>query len=181
MALLYGSDPVRIRKQATTMVRQRLAGERGQGILEFAVIFPLFAALIFVVIDGGILMGRYNEINHATKEGSRLAATGASLNEIGDRVAAQAQGIISASAGCAETADESICVYYAPGPGSDPANAGELGSTVKVTVRHKYKLITPLPNWMSAGFDGFEISACAISRLEKPVPDVAGSGTNTCD
>ena len=57
------------------MIRKRLAGERGQGIIECAVIFPIFVLLVFVVVDGGILMGRYGGVNHAADTGARLAAT----------------------------------------------------------------------------------------------------------
>jgi hypothetical protein len=158
------------------MMRRRLAHEHGQGILEFAVIFPIFVLLIFVVIDGGILMGRYNNINHAAKEGARLAATGADDAEVMVRTEQQPGGLLNGAGGCGSGAPE-VCVEWSDGPNGEPA--GQVGSSVKVTVKYRYGLITPIVNWLKT--DGFDVTSCAVTRLERPLStSPAASGTGTC-
>jgi Flp pilus assembly protein TadG len=149
----------------------RSRGELGQGLVEFAVIFPIFIMLVFVILDGGIVMGRYGEVNHAAKEGARYAATGATTNAVADRVRDQSQGILD-SVPTACSGAQYICVQYFQGP--DDQDAGEVGSTVRVRVRYEYELFTPLPNVLGA--DDWTIASCAVARLERPRPSVSGSG-----
>ena len=60
---------------------RRLSRQDGQGLVEFAVVFPIFIFLVFMMIDGGLLMGRYSNINHAANEGARLLAVAGTGNE----------------------------------------------------------------------------------------------------
>jgi hypothetical protein len=150
--------------------------ERGQGIVEFAVIFPVFMALVFVMIDGGLVMGRYNQVNHAAQEGARFAATGIDdPDEIAERVRAQSIELLEdVPEGC--TGTERICVRWVDGPNG----AGEVGSYVRVEVRYRHEFVTPLGSFGIQ--DHLDISACAIARLERPA-DFPGSyegGDDTC-
>jgi hypothetical protein len=142
----------------------RRAQERAQGIVEFAAIFPLFIALVFVMIDGGILMGRYNQVNHSAREGG-----------------AQSIGLLgSVPATCSGT--RQICVQWFDGPN----DAGEVGSYVRVVVRYDYNPITPIDNGMfgMVGFpDHWDVDSCAIARLERPYQAPSAnqrSGTPSC-
>jgi Flp pilus assembly protein TadG len=68
-------------------MRSWLNRQRGQGIVEFAAIFPIFALLVFAVIDGGLVMGRYSQANQAAGVGARLAATtGGDFGDVHDAV-----------------------------------------------------------------------------------------------
>ena len=159
------------------MNRRRNDGELGQGVVEFAVIFPLFIFLVFMVIDGGLIMGRYNDLNHAAKEGARLASTGASDAEVVARVKAQSQGLLDDAPATSTCAGDRpyICVEYSDGPAPASQSAGEVGSTVKVIVRYQHDWLTPLVN--AAG--DLNIDTCAVMRLERPL-DAGSLGTNTC-
>jgi len=46
---------------------------RGQGLVEFALIAPMFFFLIFVIIEGGRFVFYYHTLNHAVREGARYA------------------------------------------------------------------------------------------------------------
>lgn len=154
--------------------------ERGQGIVEFAVIFPVLIVFVFMMIDGGILMGRYNQINHAAQEGGRIAATGADTQAIVERVQAQANGVLDdvpPDGRC--FGQNQICVERVRGPdidGQPRQAAGEVGSYVKVTVRYRYDLLTPLNGF---GLQDFDVSACALARLERPTR-ASGGGAPQC-
>jgi Flp pilus assembly protein TadG len=162
--------------------RLRSRAERGQGIIEFAVIFPFFVMLVFVMIDGGVLMGRYNQVNHAAQEGARLGATGASLNDIAAHTRRQANNLLSGIPTTCNGTGERICVEWYDGPNS----AGEVGSYVRVTVYYQYGFVTPINNGIfgSVGMpSNFDVESCAIARLERPT-NVPGandrSGTPQC-
>ena len=146
---------------------RRLSRQDGQGLVEFAVVFPIFMLLVMIVIDGGVLMGRYNNVNHAANEGARLLAVAGAgddpafdPDEVRERVKDQAHGLLDDAGPCGSGAPE-ICLEWGLGPNDEAV--GEVGSTVKVTLKYLYDPITPIP-----GFDGWEVEACAVARLERP-------------
>ncbi len=166
---------------------KRLAGQRAQGLVEFAVIFPIFAFLLFAVIDGGLLMGRYNNLSNGAKEGARLGAVSVNpgstaKTNIVQRVKDQAHGVLgsSPSGTCSDMTNNAVsnvvCVEWISGPGGSPA-AGQVGSSVRVQVKYKNSFLTPLPNRILT--DWF-VTECAVQRLEQPITPPAGS-TGTGD
>lgn len=155
------------------MSTSRLRGERGQGIIEFAVIFPIFVLLIFVVVDGALVMGRYNNINHAANEGARLLAVSddaAGVTDARNQVKNQVHGLLNSAGDCGSGPPE-ICFQWVDGPAGEPA--GQVGSAVKVTLKYNYSLITPLANKISGGIT---IEQCAVMRLERPYSAAPSSG-----
>lgn len=164
------------------MKRLRAAAERGQGIIEFAVIFPFFVMLVFVMIDGGVLMGRYNQVNHAAQEGARLGASGATLPQIANHTRQQSIKLLTGVPTTCNNVSERICVEWWSGPNSP----GEVGSYVRVRVRYDYGFVTPVNNdiFGSVGMpDHFDVDSCAIARLERPVNVPSGNsrtGTPSC-
>jgi Flp pilus assembly protein TadG len=168
-------------RRPRTAKRRRPAAERGQGIVEFAIIFPIFIMLVFVMVDGGILMGRYNQVNHAAQEGARFGATGASASAIAARARAQSNDLLGTVPTSCANQSERICVQWFEGPNDEPA--GEVGSSVRVTIRYDHNLITPLDAaaFGMGGLPGhFDVDSCAIARLERPASVSASSGTASC-
>lgn len=49
------------------------AGSRGQGLVEFALIFPILMLLLVVIFDMGRLVFAYNGISNAARVGARVA------------------------------------------------------------------------------------------------------------
>lgn len=159
--------------------------ERGQGLVEFAVILPLFFIFLFVIIDAGLLLARYNNETNAAKEGARYGAVGASDSQIRARVQAQAHGLLDTATNCAASPVTDICVEWIPGPGPNGPGPGQVGSSVRVTVHYRYKLNTPLLNGNILGMnifglgDGIDTSECAVQRLERPVANPVRTSTAT--
>lgn len=54
------------------VTRQR--GERGASLVEFAIVLPIFALLLFGMIDFGFAFGDYLSIRSGVREGARRAA-----------------------------------------------------------------------------------------------------------
>ena len=53
--------------------RVRRPKERGQGLVEFALVFPVFILLLFGILDLGRAVYAYNTIGDAAREGARVA------------------------------------------------------------------------------------------------------------
>lgn len=61
-------------------------GERGQALLELAMVLPVLLLLLFGITEFGQVLGSYLSIQHGAREGVRLAVTGASDQAVVDRV-----------------------------------------------------------------------------------------------
>jgi Flp pilus assembly protein TadG len=60
---------------------RRPAGARGATLVEFALLLPLFALLLFGMITVGLALNERQQITHATREGARYASTVAASQE----------------------------------------------------------------------------------------------------
>jgi hypothetical protein len=59
----------------------RLRDESGQGVVEFAMILPLLAALVFALINCGKVVFFWNNMTQVANEGARLAAVNAGATD----------------------------------------------------------------------------------------------------
>jgi hypothetical protein len=55
--------------------RSRGRGQHGQGLVEFALVLPVFALALFGLLDVGRLVYTNSALSQAAREGARLAAT----------------------------------------------------------------------------------------------------------
>jgi Flp pilus assembly protein TadG len=56
------------------MSRQRITSERGQTMVEFALIAPLLCLILFAIVQFGIVYSSYVTLTDATRAGARKAA-----------------------------------------------------------------------------------------------------------
>lgn len=85
--------PAVSRLQAARARRQGARGEsrnRGQSLVEFALVLPLFLVLFIGVIDLGLGVFAYNSITNAAREGARLAIVNQDSAMVISRAEAQA-------------------------------------------------------------------------------------------
>jgi Flp pilus assembly protein TadG len=74
--------------------RRRIAGRpkaRGQGLVEFALVLPLFLLLVFGIMDLGLAVFSYNSITNAAREGARLAIVNQDATKVTTRATSQAR------------------------------------------------------------------------------------------
>ncbi|MEA2677154.1 MAG: hypothetical protein QOJ81_1295 [Chloroflexota bacterium] len=126
--------------------RHTATRERGQALVEFALIVPVFAAILFVLLDFGRVIYTQNTVEQAAREASRagtLEAADASWKYSLIRNAAinSAAGVGLTNAnivgqGCAD------CFY------PDGAVSGEI---VVVTVNSQVALLTPILSQVLGG------------------------------
>jgi Flp pilus assembly protein TadG len=127
---------------------------RGQSLVEFAVVLPVFLLILSGILDFGFLLYSRMSVISATREGARVAidapkthsdpATQASLQaRIPGLVT---QRVTDAASGGLDTGALSVsvvCVDKASGSCAFNGTA-EAGDSAKVTVRYQYHSIFPL-------------------------------------
>lgn len=120
-------------------------GQRGQTIVEFALVAPLFFLLIFGVIDFGRLFYTQMTLQHALREAGRFAVTGRRLpgndpntGQLYTRIGSIQRIAENAATGLSVT---SIAISSLNG---GAGSAGGPGDTMTVSLTTQLKLITPL-------------------------------------
>ena len=127
----------------------RRQGIRGQGLVEFALVLPVFLVLVFGIIDGGRAVFAYNQMSQAARNVARVAsttcfATTPACNEGSGAIAA---AIDSQSAGNLSPVTWSVhCIN--PATKAPPTNTGadfcKVGYLVRVTASSPFGFVTPV-------------------------------------
>ncbi len=137
--------------------------KRGQTLVEFAIILPLFIFLMIVIFDLGRAVYYYSVIHNAAREGARYGIINPKATDypaIAERAKEYAIGL---------GADD-ITVTVAPGPAE---NAGtKPNPTILVTVTYCFIPITPFvedfihQSECTCGCDHLYLASEAIMRTE---------------
>ena len=88
-------------------------GTRGQGLVEFALVFPVFILLVVGLFDIGRAVVAYNTLTNAAREAARLAI----VNQDETLIAQRAQDI-AVGIGI-DTTDPDLVEFYRKGPNAD--------------------------------------------------------------
>lgn len=122
-------------------------GERGQALVEFALVSIIFFILVFGIIDFGMGIHSWLKVTSAAREGARVGAVHATQPEIIARVQDAADNL--------DQTDLTVTVTNAEG---DP------GEAVTVQVDYVYDLITPLAGILQ--IPSLNITSTVEMRLE---------------
>lgn len=147
----------------------RARSERGQALIEFALLLPILLIFMLTVLDFGLALDRREVIQHAVREGARQAAVGVDEADVIDVVVAQSQGVLEAD-------DVTIC--YVDGPTGAPA--GFAGSDVRVSAIFLYNFTLGSGELLDAiGIDpdslAIEMTPSGEARLE-----TSNAGATVC-
>ncbi len=122
--------------------------DRGQAVLEFAMVLPLFLLVMVGTAEVGILVHDYLVLHAGIREGARVAATGSNVADIQTRVYNTSPTL--------NAADLTITVNNAE---------GARGTMVTVNATYTVDLITPMIETLM-GQDPFPLSTQVTMRLE---------------
>ena len=125
-------------------------------MVEFALLLPIFLAVLFLIIDFGVGINRWVIVTNSTREGARIGAVGASVGDIRAHVALNSNGLLE---------ETDVDVYYLDGPDAN-SQLGDRGDPVVVESDYEYQLITPLKVFLGVAFDSINFSSCTDMRLE---------------
>lgn len=160
------------------------AREKGQSLVEWAVILPFLLLVLFSILELAPMMNTHIKIEKAAQFGARTGAIHGTTNEkILENVAYNLQGTVNMSelqqSGASadgkgllytKTVDgiERVVVEISPGKPNERIN----GSWVMVRISYRYPMYTPLVKTVLKGADTmydddhFDITRYAIYRVE---------------
>jgi len=161
----------------TRATPKRSLRERGQALLEFALVVPIFLVLTFGIVDFGWALKSWIMVTNATREGARFGVVG------------WADGSYPTDCNTTDTDDTTVVARTCTAVGGDlgnlrnvVVNGGALcverngipgcqtGDSVVVSLDYKYDFITPLGSFIG-GFtktdcNGVEADICMHSTTD---------------
>jgi Flp pilus assembly protein TadG len=161
----------------------RLREERGQGVIEFAMVVPLLAILIFVMIDFGKAVYYYIDLTHVANEGARIAAVSpATLPGGASSLSSYLCGQLGDSAkselrkGSSSVDKAKVTISFDNAAGADLGQ--DTGDPVTVEVSTNYHWIP----WTKLA--ALKVGGSATMRVENPIAatgtTVIAPGSTTC-
>lgn len=127
-------------------MRRLIRSERGQALVETAIVMPVIVLMLFGILDAGRIFSTWIVINNASREGARAGAVRQSTGQI-------------------TTAALNAASSLSPAPSVAVTNAqGTSGTSVTVLVSTNVSMITP---GIAAIFGAtVNVSNSAVMRLE---------------
>ncbi|VBB06615.1 Hypothetical protein LUCI_1851 [Lucifera butyrica] len=126
-----------------------IRNNRGQSMVEFALVLPVFLLLVAGMMEFGRVMNQYLVVTEAAREGARSAAVG---ND-------DATVIAAVNAAASTINQGQLTVTISPSPTRTP------GDPVTVTVSNPVELITPLISQFFAQ-NPVTVQGKAVMRVE---------------
>lgn len=105
----------------------KFKSEKGQSLVEFALLIPLLIIILMAIIEFGFMFNAYITISNASREGARLGSLGGSDAAVIERVADTTDHL--------NQGDMTVTVT--------PALRSR-GDMITVEVNYDYQLITPI-------------------------------------
>jgi Flp pilus assembly protein TadG len=148
----------------------RLRSEEGVALVEFALILPVLALLLFGMLDFGKTFNYWIDETHLANEGARWAAVNknpASSGSLQEYIRSQATTPELRNGGTASVADPvRVCIEF-------PAGTANVGDPVRVTVSANYRWLAVIAQRTS--ITQTTVTGAATMRLEaKPTNYGAG-------
>lgn len=106
-----------------------MKSEKGQSMVETALILPIILLLLFGIVDFGRIFHAYLTLDHAGREGARLASIQSEDNVIKDRITASVAGLD----------DTKLTISIAPAGASTRPS----GTDVTITLAYSIDFLTP--------------------------------------
>ena len=153
--------------------RTRRGRSSGQALVEFALVLPVLAALIFGIVDFGFAFNSYIELRSGSREGARLAAVnnGCNTTASGCSTGATAQrtDLIADTrdriTGLADADDVEIGISF-------PDGAKTAGNSVAVCLVYPFESVTGLFTFLN-----IDLESKALMRLEQTATFNDGTST----
>ena len=138
--------------------------ERGQSLVELALILPVFLILTLAVVDFGMALRAYVTVTNAAREGARYAVvdcdSSSDITSIKSKVVDSSSGLLTA-------ADVSLDADSSSSGNQDcTSTLPAAGGSIKVSATYTYNLITPLGNLVTSLSGPITLSTSTTMRAE---------------
>ena len=128
---------------------RRRARRRGQALVEFALVIPIFLLILAGILDFGVLLFSRMTVINAAREGARVATT---MTETPQNIPGAVQARVSAAADGLSVTVTPTCVRQGGSCSFTPTGA-KAGDSVKVRVHYDHHMFFPLLFGTSVGMD----------------------------
>jgi TadE-like protein len=146
----------RARSPQTAALARPMAEERGQALVELALVLPVLLMLVFGIVQFGLALNSANDETHLANEVARYAA----VNERPTNLSLAEWGRSQASS--KELSGEKVCISF---PQNKATNtSGQIGDPVEVVVSGAIEWL-PVLKIKTASTS---VSGKAVMRLEAP-------------
>jgi Flp pilus assembly protein TadG len=108
---------------------------QGQGLVEFALILPVFVLLILVVFDLGRAVYAQHTIENAARAGARVAIVNQDQSAVANAAMGAAVGLDAAVVGVDTSRLKTSC---------PPPTGMKIGCTTEVSVTYQFRPLTPI-------------------------------------
>jgi len=126
-----------------------LKNQKGQAMVEFALILPILLLLVMGIAEFGMMFNSYLSVQNATREGARIGIVGATDLEIEERILNTSPSLRK----------ERIAITIEPG------NDGRIsGETLRVLVNYDYQMVVPFISIIFGG--SVNLSGESSMRIE---------------
>jgi Flp pilus assembly protein TadG len=122
------------------VARRYRSRSRGQSLVEFALVLPIFLLLISGMLDLGLALYTNMTVANATREGARVGVVSPSTSVVEDRVRAMSSELDQTRLGVSTTCREPSGSTWV----SCSAPLWQSGDTVVVTTTYTYRMLWPL-------------------------------------
>lgn len=112
-------------------------GHRGQTLVEFALILPIFVLVLVGIFDFGRGVYAYNTISNASREAVRIGIVDQNVGRL------QAEAVKASVALGAEPGDVDVA-FLTPDLQGTCASPANIGCVVEITVHYQYNAATPI-------------------------------------
>jgi Flp pilus assembly protein TadG len=164
------------------MLRLRRKASRGQTLVEFALIIPLFVLLLFGIVDFGRAVLASNSISNAAREGARTAIVNQRVSDIQGRIIDQATGVALAASDIRIAYRDSSNPNDVTNVCRDTAGvpAPRVGCVAVVTVRAIYQAATPVIGGLVGTICMQSTTMMPIEAVPTPLPPPPPAWTAPC-
>jgi len=149
-------------KNGLNSLRRFAHSERGQELIEFALVLPLLLLLVLGIVDFGFLFQRLEVVTNAAREGARIAVlTGYGTTDVQDRVNDYLeQGGVPIQRGTNPVINVTNPTLSTPGGSSISAK------TVEVRYSHSYMFMSGLASLFGGSFSSVPLKGVSTMRVE---------------
>ncbi|MEX2157916.1 MAG: TadE family protein [Dehalococcoidia bacterium] len=151
--------------------RKPVRDERGQALLEFALLAPLIILFLLAIVDFGMAVNRRLILDHAAREGARYASVGGNAFSSGAPVTCSEIQQLTANGTKGMFAAGTVDVNYEDANGIPGIQTGD---NVEIELDYTYEFQTGLGSLVGVSLPGLPMLASADARLEYTPPDSTG-------
>jgi Flp pilus assembly protein TadG len=144
--------------------------DRGQSLVEFALVLPIFLLMLMGIVDAGRLIYTYNTVSNAARDGARVAIVNQSTTGTNtcDTTSATAYAVgCAVASGLVLNIDPTtdVTVQYNDATDTTPCSPVAFGCIAVVTVTGTYQPLTPVIGQIIGTIDVSSTTKMPIERV----------------